>query len=331
MGRSTDADKKPLLEDADQNIGNSATIYPQSGDVGTVTPQILRDRILNLQAGSAAGQTTSIVMTASRIVGSDNPTPGFPGPITGVIEYGNGGRSTRLEFDIPVGPFAGSINQASNAVEPQDGAVIVTVPTGVVRAYARYDNLLLAPLLGTDPPISQAQAAGVAPIGPGGPLWCAIIPTPPPPPAPQSILIQSEPVLVKAMASYFSKAHSKVYKTLNCYLTSETSTPATPPSDALSPIAVNINGTGSAQIAGYPGYSFWVLPALTKKVKILRFPDTTALTVLLHDGIRPVDFINVVANVTAPEIEVVGSENIIGISSGNDKVSLLKLVCELGI
>ena len=221
MGRSTDADKKPLLEDADQNIGNSATIYPQSGDVGTVTPQILRDRILNLQAGSAAGQTTSIVMTASRIVGSDNPTPGFPGPITGVIEYGNGGRSTRLEFDIPVGPFAGSINQASNAVEPQDGAVIVTVPTGVVRAYARYDNLLLAPLIGSDPPISHAQLSGVPVIGPGGPLLCANSSPPP-----VNITVPAEPVLVKAMASYFSKAHSKVYKTLNCYISTETNAPA---------------------------------------------------------------------------------------------------------
>ena len=335
MGRNTTADKTPLLDDAEQNIGNSAIVQPQAGSAGTVIPQIIKDRIIQLQGGSAAGQTTTVVMTASRIVGADNPSPGFPGPITGVIEFGNGGRSTKVEFDVPVGPFDGSINQASNAVEPQDGAVVVTVPTSVVRAYARYDNLLLAALLGTDPPISQAQAAGVVPVGPGGPLWCAIIPTPPPPPAPQSILVPPEPVMVKAMAAYFSKAVSKVYKTLNCYITSETTAPAVPPPDALPPVAIFINGTGAAQIAGYANYSFWVLPTLTKRVKILRFPDTTALDVLLHDGVRPVDYIEITAG-TAPTIDIVGNQNIIGIttstaSHGSNKVSMLKLVCELGI
>lgn len=341
MGRNTTADKTPLLDDAEQNIGNSAIVQPQAGSAGTVIPQIIKDRIIQLQGGSAAGQTTTVVMTASRIVGADNPSPGFPGPITGVVEFGNGGRSTKVEFDVPVGPFDGSINQASNAVEPQDGAVVVTVPTSVVRAYARYDNLLLAPLLGTDPPISQAQAAGVVPVGPGGPLWCQVIPTPPPtiPLSPQSVLVPPEPVLVKAMAAYFSKAYSKVYKTLNCYLTSETNAtpppPVNPPSAALPPVPIFINGAGAAQIAGYADYSFWVLPTLTKRVKILRFPDTTALDVLLHDGVRPVDYIEITAG-TAPTIDIIGNQNIIGIttstaSHGSNKVSMLKLVCEIGI
>ena len=323
MGRNTDADKTPLLQDADQNIGNSATVQPQAGSIGTVIPQILRDRIVNLAGGSAAGQTTTVIMTASRIIGVENPNPGFPGPITGIIEYGNGGRSTKIEFDVPVGPFAGTINEATNAVEPQDGAVIVTVPTGIVRAYARYDNLLLAPLLGTTPPISQAEAAGVPVIGPGGPLLCA---NPLPPPV--NIIIPPEPVLVKAMVAYFSKAFSRVYKTLNCYLSTQTNAPA--------PTAIAITGTGSAQIAGFPNYAFWTLPSLTKKVKILRFPDTTALDVLLHDGVRPVDYIQVLGGVTAPEIKVVGNQNIIGIttntaSHGSANVSMLKIVCELGI
>ena len=178
MGRDVTSDSTPLLKNADQNIGNSTILYPQAGTVGVVIPTTNPPRLLNLTGGSAVGQTVSVVMTVSRILqGNDNPNPGFPGPITGIIEFGNGGRFTKIEFDLTVGPFAGSINEASSAVEPQDGVTIVTVPTGVLRVYARYDNLLLAPLIGTNPPISHAQLTrdllpfpGLPIVGPGGPL-----------------------------------------------------------------------------------------------------------------------------------------------------------------
>ena len=222
MGRDTIADATPLLKAAEQNIGNSAILQPQAG-LPTVIPQTNPARILDLSGGSGAGQTTSIIFTATRLSqGADNPNPGFPGPITGILEFGNGGRFTRIEFDIPVGPFDGSLNVASNAVEPQDGMVIVQVPTGIVRAYARYDNLLLAPLLGTNPPMSAAQWNGTVPIvGPGGPVTVDN-PTPPP----TTVVVPSEPVLVKAMTAYFGKARSKVYKTLNCYISNEVAVPA---------------------------------------------------------------------------------------------------------
>ena len=84
-------------------------------------------------------------------------------------------------------------------------------------------------------------------------------------------------------------------------------------------------------MAGFPGYSFWALPAFTRSVKILRFPNTlNTLDVLLHDGIRPVDFFNIPAN-SAPVFDVIGSENIIGISSRGSFLSMLKIVCEIGI
>jgi hypothetical protein len=259
------------------------------------------------------------VFTVTRILrGSENPNPGFAGPITGIVEYGNGGRDTRIELDVPVGPFAGSINEATSAIQPQDGIVTVTVPTGVVRAYLRYDNLLLAPLIGSNPPVSHAQLSGVPVIGPGGPLLC-LNPNPPP----VNITIPAEPVLVKAMASYFTKPRSRVFKTLNCYLSTETNAPA--------PTPIQIGTPTITQIAGFNGYAFWALPAFTKKVKVLRFPDSAALTVFLHDGIRPVDFINIAGGSTAPEIEVLGNQNLIGISSGVGQITLLKLVCEIGI
>jgi hypothetical protein len=199
MGRNTIADKKPLLDDAEQNIGNSSIIPPQGG-APTIVPQTNPARIIELSAGSAAGQTTSIIMTASRIAGPDNPFSGFPGPITGVIEFGNGGRFTKVEFDVPTGPYVGTIPPGgiSNAVEPQDGGVIITVPTGVLRVYARYDDQLLAPCLNHTPPVPWAVDRGVTVVGPGGQ--------------------PSEPVLVKAMVGYFSKSRSKVYKTVYCYI-----------------------------------------------------------------------------------------------------------------
>lgn len=332
MGRDVTADATPLLKNAEQNIGNSATINPQAG-APTVIPQTNPARILDLSGGSASGQTVSVIFTASRISqGQQNPYPGFPGPITGVLEFGNGGRFTRVEFDVPVGPFDGYITKASMAVEPQDGGVIVTVPSGLLRAYCRYDNLLLAPLINFDPPISHAEASGVDIVGPGGPLYITN-PVPPPPPASPNTLIPAEPVLAKAMAAYFQKSRSRVWKTLNCYVTYETATGA--PDHAPQFITVG-QGPGFtanpyAYTAAFPNYAWWALPAFTKRVKVLRFPDTTGLAVLLHDGIRPVDFINIPSGPTAPEIEIEGNVNIIGITSGSGQVSLLKIVCEIGI
>jgi hypothetical protein len=245
----------------------------------------------------------------------DNPTGGFPGPVTGILEYGNGGRSTKIEFDLAVGPFTGALNIASPAIEPQDGITTVTVPTGGLRAYARYDNLLLAPLLGTNPPQSLAEISNVAIVGPGAPVTVSN------PVGGPDLSVQPEPVLVKAMAAYFQKPRAKTYKTIWCYCSNEIGAP---------PAVVVTNPPGGI-VAGYPGFAFWALPAFTRRVKVLRFPDTTALTVLLHNGIRPVDYIQIAANVTAPEIDVVGHENIIGITSANAAVTLLAVICEIGI
>lgn len=310
---------KPLLKDAEQNIGNSSVLAPQVG-LPTVIPQSNPPRILNLGGGSSStGQTTSVIFTASRILqGDQNPNPGFPGPVTGVLEFGNGGRSTTIEFDLALGPFAGLISSASSALQPQDGVTVVTVPTGVLRAYARYDNLLLAPLLGTNPPVSLAQYQNVAVVGPGGPVDVTD-PTIHIPPGPGHSVIPAEPVLVKAMAAYFGKARANTYKTIWCYCSAEINgSPA-------------VQVSGPATVGGYKGYAFFALPAFTRKVKVLRFPDTTGLSILLHNGIRPTDYVTIPSGPTAPEIKVVGDQNIIGITSGSDKVALLAVVCEIGI
>jgi hypothetical protein len=309
MGRDSYASKTPLLEDEEQNIGNSAILRPQVGPngpmtpSGTVIPQHSPPRIVNLQnGGSGAGQTTSLIMTARRIVGgsADNPLPGIPGPITGIVEFGNGGRSTRVEFDVPTGPFAGFFDNATSALDPQDGGVIVTVPTGVLRAYARYDNLLLAPLLNTNPPVSLAQSRGVTVCGPGGPL------------AARPAGIPAEPVLVQAMASYFSRVKAPVYKTIYCYV-----------SDFDVPVAVPL-----------PTFTCFALPAFTKSVRVLRQPLSAALDISLRKDVQVMDQFSIAGGSPGQAVDIIGQENIIEIDSHDlvaDHVTFLAVVCEIGI
>jgi hypothetical protein len=320
MGRNSIADKTPMLNDAEENLGSSKVVRPQAGTEGVVIPQTNPDRIIVLAGGSAVAQTTTLTMTASRIIDSaDNPIPGFAGPITGIAQFGNGGRFTQVEFDIPVGPFTGAINQASNVIEPADGIITITLPTSALRAYARYDNLLLAPLLGWG--ASHAELSKVAIVGPGGPVEVTND-TPPP----NSIVVPPENVLVKAMAAYFTKPKAKVWKTVNCYVSNE-----------FNPASIQVGrgqgGQDLSTIAGWPGYAWYALPAFTKKVKVQRFPNTSSLAVLLHDGVRPTEYHTIAGGTSssATDIEVAGTECIIGITSGQDTVTMLKLVCELGI
>lgn len=314
-------DPKHLLDNAEQNVGNSAIIYPQVGPggptaaSGTTIPQTNPPRILQLSGPSEKGQTTSIVMTASRIVGSQNPTPGYPGPITGILEFGNGGRSTKVEFDIPIGPFIGNVQAAATASEPQDGGVIVTVPTGVLRAYARYDNLLISPTLNTVGNLPLALLQTVSFIGPGGPIGLPI--------APPNNYYPAEPVMAKAMAAYFSRHTSTVYKTLYLYQG-----------------ALGGGGYARVTVSNAPAPAplaavYYCLPAFTRSVKVLRLPITTALTCQLSNGIYETDEFAVAAGVSSPVIPVIGGENVISIVSNTaaagDQVSFLAIVCEIGI
>ena len=296
MGRS-EGDFKHLLDtNADQNIGNGKIIQPQAG-TATVIPQTNPERLLMLSGPSKAGQTTSIVLTASRIVGANNPNPGFPGPITGIIEFGNGGQFTRAEVDVPIGPFVGTQTTPAPASEPQDGGVIVTVPTGVLRVYARYDNQLVQPVL---EPLARslAQLKGVAFKGPGGPTTSGINTFPP------------EPGLVKAMAAYFSRHTSKAYRTHYCYL-GNSAFPVVP--IVLSPLS--------------PGN--FCVPAFARSLKIFRMPISTALVVFLSDNMgNTLDQLAIPAD-TAPVIPLIGTETIVNIIGG--PIEFLALSYEIGI
>jgi hypothetical protein len=292
MGRAIH-EPQHLLDDAEQNIGNSATLVPQSG-VATTTPQTNPPRLLQLSGPSQKGQTTSIIFTASRLVGSLNPNPGFAGPITGVIEFGNGGRSTKVEFDIPFGPFVGSFTGAAAASEPDDGGVIVTVPTGVLRAYTRYDNLLIQPILGI-PSQSLATLNGVAFNGPGG-AYPAGIPGRP----------RAEPVAVKAMAAYFTQRHSPVYRTQYCYVRGVVSIPAN---------------------------SIYCIPAFARSVRVFRNLTTADLLVQIYDENHLLLEQYQLGAVPTPTIPLTGTAAYVAVSSPNPgaNVTFLALSYEIGI
>jgi len=304
---------KHLLDvDAEQNIGNSANLQPQDGNGpvgGTTIPQTNPERLLQLSGPSKTAQTTSVVFTAARLTGAaNNPSPGWAGPVTGIVEFGNGGRFTRVEFDVPVGPYIGALQGAASNTEPQDGGVVVTVPTGVLRAYARYDNRLIQPILGSNPPVSIAQYLGVPFVGPGGPI-----------PANAGVGVYAfpaEPVLVKAMAAYYTRHFAKLYKTQYCYT----------------------SAVGAAPIAIGAEQALYCVPSFARNVRVLRAPMSAAMVVKLYDGlygspsITPLDVVAVAAN-TSPTIEIAGNMNILSVSSATpaDTVTSLALCYEIGL
>jgi hypothetical protein len=317
MGREV-KESQHLLDNAEQNIGNSQVVPPQIGPggpsspSGTTIPQTNPPRILQLSGPSQKGQTTSVIMTASRLSkGPSNPNPGLAGPITGVIEFGNGGQSTRVEFDVPIGPFIGTVSAVAPASEPQDGGTIITVPTGVLRAYARYDNLLIAPALSSNLALAQIQGAPF--LGPGGPIGFPV--------APPNNVGFAEPVQTKAMAAYFSRHTSRVYKTLFLYVAAI---------GGMGGVAVTVDSNPPGNGVSY------CLPAFARSVKVLRWPLTAALTCSLSATINyNCDQFDVVSGVSAPIVPIMGQESIITLKSltnGNaDKVVLLAVVCEIGI
>lgn len=193
-----------LLDDGENNVGNAVILAPQilppGVDFTTVRQDAINGRILNLTAESKTGQSVTVVMTAAR---TDEDRSGIAGPITGIIEFGNGTQFTKIEFDIPVGPYVGNIQASKPGSQPEDSGAVIQVPTGIIRAYARYDNAYVTPELG-----------GFAFGGPGSPAF-PLFPGAGPfsPNSTRAIATR-----VKAFADYFGRHHTKLYKTQYVYI-----------------------------------------------------------------------------------------------------------------
>ena len=310
-----------LLDDVDQNIGNSSVFQPQvlpPGQYYSAKPQSLTNnsRLLNLTAQSKSGQSITVVMTVARIVN----TPGWIGPITGIIEFGNGSETTRIEFDVPPGPYIGSITGTDRAETPQDSGAVVQVPTGVVRAFIRYDNAFITPELG-----------GFAFGGGGSPPSPVPIANPSQGPfAPNVTAANAGPIKAKAFANYFGRHHSKLYKTQYLYCGS--------PTIPLSFFYKDYPTPGS-------NYGpIYCIPPFAKSVMLVRAPQTAAMKLTILDLLpAPSPFggpgalfqqEHIIASGIAPTIPLTGNDCIISLASLDDtvpnRVNAVKLVYEIG-
>jgi len=308
-----------LLSDAENNVGNAVTLDPQILPPGvpyTPLKQSNPPRILNLTAESPTGQSTTLVMTAART----SNLSGVAGPITGVVEFGNGTQSTRVEFDIPLGRYVGDFASVSPGTQPEDSGAVLQIPTGVLRAYARYDNAFIQPglsgfVFGGYPLPAAQLPPGAGPFAPNTGNTTTTPPTPPP-----------SPVFVKAFADYYGRHFSKLYKTEYLYIGSA-STPVT-----------------FAQTQGVYG-----IPAFAKSVQVIRqglngsVPHMT-LTVLDEMAIGaatpfpafPPIFQEIydIPVGQYPVIPIAGNNCLIQLQSASladaDKVTCVKLVYEIG-
>lgn len=174
--------KNRLLDDGDQNIGNAVVISRQplvNGSDATIIPATTEpfyQRILALDALSPTGQMVTLTFTASLFTPNRFLGIGI-GNITGIVEFGNGSQFTRLEVDIPVGPY----QVTTTAFQPQDSGVTITLPAGTLRAFARHDGGYVTPTVG-----NVAALPNPTPVG-----------------------LNDNPVLVKAFATYFTRATTK--------------------------------------------------------------------------------------------------------------------------
>jgi hypothetical protein len=234
-----------LLDDAENNVGNATILQPQilpPGQDFTVVKQSNPPRVLNLTADSKSGQSVTVVMTAAR----QTNAIGHSGPVTGIIEFGNGTQFTRVEFDVPIGPYTGNASGVTPGTQPDDSGAVIQVPTGIVRSYFRYDNAYITPELegfafgGPGSPAFPLPA-GAGPFAPGG----------------------SAPLVVKAFANYFGRHHTPLYKSLYLFIGNA--------------IAVQFGASGAPN-----DYS---IPPFAKSIQIVRVPDTSAMTLVLNDQI----------------------------------------------
>jgi hypothetical protein len=290
-----------LLDDNENNVGNATTLSPQLLPTGvdyTTNKQASPPRVLNLTAESKKGQSVTVVMTAARQANQSGPM----GPVTGIIEFGNGTQNTRIEFDIPIGPYTGNYFAVTPGTQPEDSGAVIQVPTGIVRAYARYDDAYVTP-----------QLAGYAFGGPGSGSYPLIASAGPYAPTfKHSInpyIGTPTPLNIKAFANYFGRHHSKLYKSLYLY-----------------------TGAASAPVQFNDGTSpcVYAIPPFAKSIQVVRFPNTSAMTLNLTDQI--INEAYSISSGPSPIIAITGTQNAFTLESASpaDTVSNVKVVFEIG-
>lgn len=157
--------KQRLLDQPDLSIGASAVI-PRPNDTAT---REAGNVVRLLDVNCAGKNSRDIIVTMGQFINdllqpNSNSLP-LSGPITGIVEWGNGGLSAYIEFDvpqssrIPCDPFGkdNSSYPPSLASRGRTSGVSLSIAASSVRVSARNDNNLLG---------AEVAAAGTTIIGP---------------------------------------------------------------------------------------------------------------------------------------------------------------------
>jgi hypothetical protein len=123
---------RQLLDVAELNAGASFSVPPSPtpGQPGNLV------RILDLHADSKEGRVITVTMSQQPVT-TGNFTSG---PVRGIIEFGNGGAISTVEFDIPPPDCLGSFTQPGIlSLFFKNSGVSLSVPAGSLRVYARND------------------------------------------------------------------------------------------------------------------------------------------------------------------------------------------------
>ena len=125
---------RQLLDGAELNAGASFIVSPnpQAGLPGNLV------RILDLHADSKEGRVITVTMSQQSVPSGFITT----GPVRGLIEFGNGGAISTVEFDIPPPDCLATFFTGTPTNIPlffKNSGVSLSVPAGSIRVYARND------------------------------------------------------------------------------------------------------------------------------------------------------------------------------------------------
>ena len=144
-----------VLDDSEGNLGNSAT--PRCpADGGVFTPQRSESIILLKLERGASQKAKPITINISAQLPQDLSTPAIYGPITGIVEFGNGGSQPAVvEFDIPTpsvtpAPLDPDDYPGSLSSVPQSG-ISLSIAASSIKVSARNDNNLRPVYEGVNP------------------------------------------------------------------------------------------------------------------------------------------------------------------------------------
>lgn len=143
---STRPSASPLLDQYDLNLGSTQKV-PRPNRTNTPQAGALV-RLLDINSEGRSGQV--VTLTMGSLINDGEVAPGLAaisGPVTGIVEWGNGAASNRVEFDLPqpsrllCDPFSPfTTNYSKDLVTtPRQSGLTLTLTASSIRVFARND------------------------------------------------------------------------------------------------------------------------------------------------------------------------------------------------